>query len=198
MRKIKVKINGNSYNLLYAYTEDQKEKGLQEIVNLDPDEGMFFDYREDPQEELSFWMKDCGLYLDIIFVGEDDEVLSVQHGEPFSEEYLTEDNVYYVIELNQNSGVNKGDEVEIEEDFNNEEFPKNEMLVLNSDGSIQFKLQGGERIFSRVSSKNIIRKAKKALESQDDNDYKALGKYIFKELTAQDNRKEEYINTPEK
>jgi hypothetical protein len=143
-------------------------------------------------------MKDCGLYLDIIFVGEDDEVLSVQHGEPFSEEYLTEDNVYYVIELNQNSGVNKGDEVEIEEDFNNEEFPKNEMLVLNSDGSIQFKLQGGERIFSRVSSKNIIRKAKKALESQDDNDYKALGKYIFKELTAQDNRKEEYINTPEK
>ena len=54
MRKIKVKINGNSYNLLYAYTEDQKEKGLQEVVNLDPDEGMFFDYREDPQEELSF------------------------------------------------------------------------------------------------------------------------------------------------
>ena len=198
MRKIKVKINGNSYNLLYAYTEDQKEKGLQEVVNLDPDEGMFFDYREDPQEELSFWMKDCGLYLDIIFVGEDDEVLSVQHGEPFSEEYLTENNVYYVIELNQNSGVSEGDEVEIEEDFNNEEFPKNEMLVLNSDGSIQFKLQGGERIFSRVSSKNIIRKAKKALESQDDDDYKALGKYIFKELTAQDNRKEEYINTPEK
>lgn len=198
MKKIKIQINNKTYNLLYASTEEQKEKGLQEVTTLDPDEGMFFDYRDDPQEEVSFWMKDCGLYLDIIFVGEDDEVLSVKHGEPFSEEYLTENNVYYVIEVNQNSGIETGDEVEIEDDVKNTEYPKNEMFVLNSDGSIQFKLQGGERIFSRVSSKNIIKKAKKAAETQDDSDYKALGRYIFKELTAQDNRKEEYVDLPEK
>lgn len=198
MKKIKVQINNKTYNLLYAYTEEQKEKGLQEVTTLDPDEGMFFDYRDDPQSEVSFWMKDCGLYLDIIFVGEDDEVLSVQHGEPFSEEYLTEKNVYYVIEVNQNSGIETGDEVEIEDDIKNTEYPKNEMFVLNSDGSIQFKLQGGERIFSRVSSKNIIKKAKKALESKSDTDYKALGRYIFKELSAQESRPEEYVNAPDK
>lgn len=198
MKKIKLSINGKSYNLLYASTEEEKEKGLQGVTTLDPDEGMFFDYRNDPQEEVSFWMQDCGLYLDIIFVGEDDEVLSVQHGEPFSEEYLTENNVYYVIEINQNSGVEKGDEVEIEDDIRSMEYPKNEMFVLNSDGSIQFKLQGGERIFSRVSSKNIIKKAKKALESDNDTDYKALGRYIFKELSAQESRPEEYVEGPDK
>jgi hypothetical protein len=54
-------------------------------------------------------------------------------------------------------------------------------------------LLGGERIFSRKSTKVIIRKALKAYRSKEDKDYKALGKYVFKELKAQDGRKQEYV-----
>ena len=194
MDTIKVKINNKEYNLLYAKTEEEKENGLKDVEEMGPDEGMFFDYRFDPQEEISFWMKDTTIPLDIIFVGEDDKVLSVQKGIPLTEDYLTEHDVYYVIELNEDSGVKAGNEVEILDDAEFSDLPKSSLLVLNSDGTVQFDLGSGQnRIFSRISSKVIIRKAKKAYKSKSDADYKALGRYIFGELDRQSKRPEEYV-----
>lgn len=198
MDTIKVIINDKEYNLLWAKTEEEKENGLKDVEEMSEDEGMFFDYRDEPQEEISFWMQDTTIPLDIIFVGENDKVLSVQKGIPLTEDYLTEHNVYYVIELNEDSGVSVGDEVEIEEDSDLQDLPKNELLVLNSDGSVQFTLQGNERIFSRISSRVIIHKAKKAFKTQSDTDYKALGRYVFGELDRQTARPEEYVESPEK
>lgn len=198
MDKIKVIINDKEYELLLAKTEEEKENGLKDVEEMSDNEGMFFDYRDNPQDEISFWMQDTTIPLDIIFVGKDDTVLSVQKGVPLTEDYLTENNVYYVIELNEDSGVKVGDEVEIEEDSDLQDLHKNELLVLNSDGSVQFTLKGQERIFSRISSRVIIRKAKKAHRTQSDTDFKSLGRYVFNELTRQDNRPEEFVSTPEK
>lgn len=141
-------------------------------------------------------MKDTKIPLDVIFVGEDDEVSVVYEGEPDSEEPLEAEGVYYVIELNKDSNVYEGDEVEIEGDEEFSDLPKNEMCVLNGDGSVQFTLNGGERIFSRISTKVIIRKAKRAKRSKSDADYKALGKYIFGEMTRQDKREPQYVDRP--
>jgi hypothetical protein len=60
-------------------------------------------------------------------------------------------------------------------------------------------LQGGERIFSRINTRTLIRKAKRAYEHQEDNFdryCKALGKYMFKCIKTQDNRKPEYVQVP--
>lgn len=198
MDTIKVIISDKEYNLLYAKTEEEKENGLKDVEEMADDEGMFFDYRDDPQEEISFWMQDTTIPLDIIFVGKDDTVLSVQKGIPLTEDYLTEHDVYYVIELNEDSGVKPGNEVEIEEESDLTDLPKNQLLVLNDDGTVQFTLQGSERIFSRISSRVIIRKAKKAYRTKSDTDYKALGRYVFGELDRQESRPEEYVDTPEK
>ena len=60
-------------------------------------------------------------------------------------------------------------------------------------------LQGGERIFSRINTRTLIRKAKRAYEHKD-KDYdkycKALGKYMFKCIKIQDNREPEYVQVP--
>jgi hypothetical protein len=42
------------------------------------------------------------------------------------------------------------------------------------------ELWGNERIFSRKNTRVLIKKAKKADESKSDNDYKTLGRFIFK------------------
>ena len=109
MNKIQVTISNKNYDLLLAISEEEKEKGLQDVEEMDDNEGMFFDYRDDVQKEISFWMKDTYVPLDIIFVDESNKVISVQQGKPESEELLTEHNVAYVIEINQNSGVKSGD-----------------------------------------------------------------------------------------
>ena len=195
MNKINVKISNKEYELLLASSEEEKEAGLQNVEEMDSNEGMFFDYRNDIQEEISFWMKDTSLPLDIIFVGPDNKVISVKQGVPESEELLTENNVAYVIEVNKESGIQPGDLVE----FDNQEEQKDEfeqsgeLQILGSDGEVQAVLQGSERIFSIKNTKTLVSMAKRAYESQSDSDYKALGRKIFEYMKVQDEREPEYV-----
>ena len=70
------------------------------------------------------------------------------------------------------------------------------MKVLAPDGSTQMNLEGGERIISRKQTKILIKKAKKAKDSQSPNDFKSLGRYLFKVFKQQDNRDPEYVQNP--
>lgn len=207
---IEVQIGDKFYNLVVVETEEEKERGLMEIEELPENEGMLFDYSDEPQAELSFWMKNVDIPLDIVFINQEGIVISVKQGQPNSEEYITEDSEFIscVIELNANSGVKAGDKTDLFSEINNNEIEEedeneedthpelnvNRLYVYGSDGNVQAELQGGERIFSRKSSAVIIRKAKKAYASKEDKDYKALGRYIFKEMKAQDERPAEYVN----
>lgn len=205
---IDVTINDKTYHLLHLISEEDKERGLMDVESMESDEGALFDYSNEPQSELSFWMKDTTIPLDIIFVNERGIVISVKQGTPESEELLTESSefVAYVIELNANSGVKPGDQTSLgetieetdpDEDESLEDeypdLPTNHLVVYGPDGLPQGYLKGNERIFSIKSSKVIIRKAKRAYKSQSDTDYKALGRYVFKEMAAQDSRPAEYV-----
>ena len=153
---------------------------------------MLFVY--DEPQEVSFWMKNTSIPLDIIFINEDEEVISVRQGTPMSEESIVESEVQYVLEVNQNSGIKPGDEIDIEDEDDTDDLPK--MKVLAPDGTVQMELEGGERIVSRRETKILIKKAKKAYRSKNDKDYKALGRYIFKVFNKQDNRDPEYVDSP--
>lgn len=182
---INIKINNKTYKVKEAKTEEERAKGLQGVKELPEDEGMLFYF--DPPEDVQFWMQDTLIPLDIIFINEDQEVISVKEGVPNNESLIEESNVSYVLEVNSNSGIKQGDNLEFED-----EEPA--MKVLAPDGSTQYELWGGERIFSRTNTKILIKKAKKAENSQDDKDYKALGKYMFKCIKTQDTREPEYVS----
>lgn len=188
---MKIEIGDKEYNVEVARTEEEKIKGLQEKESLGENEGMLFIY--DEPQELAFWMKDTAIPLDIVFIDEDGEVISVQQGQPYDETLLEEDGVMYVLEVNQNSGIQPGDELDIEEDDDDKQPI---MKVLAPDGSTQMELEGGERIFSRKNTKTLIKMAKRAYSSELDKDYKALGKKVFKYLHIQDTNTPEYVDTP--
>ena len=202
---VDIDINGVTYHLLHLVTEEQKERGLMDVEELDEHEGALFDYSDEPQAEISFWMKDTTIPLLICFVNENGKVISVHQGTPMSEEPITESSefVAYVIEVDANENIHPGDQTSLgmkeeldEDDDIEDEHPElgvNKLYVYGSDGNVQATLQGGERIFSRKSTAVIIRKAKRAYVSKEDKDYKALGRYIFKEMDAQDNRDPEYV-----
>lgn len=195
METIKIKINNKTYDVLAARSEEEREQGLQDVVEMDDNEGCLFFHPE--VEDVDYWMKDTYIPLDLIFIDADKEVISVKHGEPESEDFISERGVKYVLELNENSGVETGDILEIdgEDDFSEDgvELEPNKMYIIGSDGTPQAELQGGERIFSRKSTRVILRKAKKASETKEDADYKSLGRYVFNELDAQTARKPQYV-----
>jgi hypothetical protein len=137
-------------------------------------------------------MKDTIIPLDIVFINDDLEVISVHKGEPNSEKPMTEDNVAFVLEVNTGSGIKQGDELDLSP---TSKIKTDKLLVLGPDGTPQMELEGGERIFSRANTKVLIRFAKKAYSSQNDNDYKALGKRVFKFLQTQETNEPEYVKS---
>jgi uncharacterized membrane protein (UPF0127 family) len=190
MERVRVSINDNDWFLRVAKTPEEREKGLQGVKKLRKSEGMLFIF--DEPQDVTFHMKNTHVPLDIIFVNEDDEVISVKRGIPESEDLITESDVLYVIEVRKGSGVEPGDAVDFEEDVDD----ITPMQILAPDGSVQYELQGGERIVSRRETKILIKKAKKAFESQSDSDFKSLGRYLFKVFKKQNNREPEYVKSP--
>ena len=183
-----IHIGDKEYNVKEAHTEEEKRKGLQRVTELPKNEGMLF-FFDEPQE-VSIWMQNTLIPLDIIFINEDDEVIKVVQGVPNDETPIVVQDTLYVLEVNVNSGIKEGDELEIEDDG-----PI--MKVLAQDGTSQMSLFGGERIFSRKNTVVLIRKAKKADKTKSENDLRALGRYMFKCIKGQDERPAEYVKSPE-
>jgi len=187
-------VGNKKYDVEVAENEEERMKGLQEVIEMDDDKGMLFIFPE-PQH-VDFWMKDTEIPLDIIFINSDLEVISVKQGEPMSEDFISEDNVQYVLEVNQNSGIEEGDDVILDYEEDDEEDEAAKMYVLGSDGQAQYELVGGERIFSRPNTKVLVSKAKKAYKTKSDSDYKALGRQVFKYLEKQNSNEPEYVESP--
>lgn len=199
---ITIEIGDREYKVREAKTEEERKQGLKEIESLPEDEGMLF-YMPDKKSQVVFTMEDMKFPLDIIFINQDDEVFDAAYNVPIDTEAVISDEdalpnqddyVKYVLEVNSNSGIQIGDELDIEDDEDNSTI---KMQVLAPDGSTQMLLEGGERIVSRKETKVLIKKAKKAYKSKSDRDYKALGKYMFKVLKGQDTREPEYVDAPE-
>lgn len=193
MKKAIVTIGNKTYKCKVAETEEQKQKGLMGVEELPSDEGMLFIWEEEGTQQM--WMKNCSIPLDQIAINDDEEVTIVYQAEPNNETLIPFTNAKYILEVNTNSGIKEGDEVEI--DFEDDE-DKYVMKVLAPDGSTQMNLQGGERIMSRKSTRQLIKWAKRAEAVKDNEDLytrycKRLGKIMFKELKAQDEREPEYV-----
>ena len=195
METTKVRVNNKEYLAYLAVSEEEKEVGLQDVEELERHAGgvedaMLFVY--DAPQHLDFWMKDCDLTLSIIFIDENKTVISNQKGLSNTEDFISADNAKYVLEVNYTEEIqpgnkvifNLGEELEMEPD---------KLYVLAEDGGIQGVVDPGVRIFSRTSTKVMIKKAKKADESKSDVDYKDLGRYVFGELDRQENRDPEWV-----
>ena len=108
-------INGINFKVKTVFSEKDIQKGM---MNRDFDNtfnGMFFMLRDG---EHCFWMKNCIVPLDIIFI-QDDEIVKIHHNCPpcFEEEcvnYCSSGN--YVLEVAggtcRNSDIKEGDFIE--------------------------------------------------------------------------------------
>ena len=197
MDKVLVCIGPKIYTCRIAKTEEQRRQGLMDVDYLAPDEGMLFEFSKEGTRE--FWMKNTPLELTQISINEDDEVEDVYQAIPNDETLIPFKNCKYLLEVNRTNDIKKGDDFDIDD---SDDLNKYVMKVLAPDGSTQMNLQGGERIFSRISTKKMIKQAKKANSVRDDEVLFEracckLGKICLKELYAQNHRDQEYVKVPE-
>lgn len=78
----------------------ERNEGLMDVNSLPEDKGMLFIFEK--QRELSFWMANTPLSLDIIFVNKDMQIVRIHHStSPFTEKNFKSDKpALYAVETN--------------------------------------------------------------------------------------------------
>lgn len=69
-----------------AQTEQQQSKGLMFVRHLAPNHGMIFPFS--PPQEVSFWMENTLIPLDIVFIREDHTIARITMAKPLDETLL--------------------------------------------------------------------------------------------------------------
>lgn len=189
-------VGDKEFDVAVADTPELRKEGLEPYSYLNEEEGMLFIFDEEVTEY--FTMKNCGIDLDIVFIDSDGEVIQISSVKAYDPEpVVCEEPYQFVLEVNINSGIELEDELEQEDDSLNDEEKefagnRNKLLVLDSEGNVQMKLSGGERIFSRICTRKMIKAAIQAYREDTDLAYRKVGRLVLKELDAQDNRQPEY------
>ena len=98
-----------------ARNQAEQARGLMFRTAMGDDEGMIFPY--DPPRNVSFWMKNTVIPLDIIYIGADGGILNIAKAVPYSEEPLPSAGAAKaVLEINGGRaaalGIKPGDRVE--------------------------------------------------------------------------------------
>lgn len=126
-----VVLNGHTVEMELAVTPVQRETGLMGREALADDEGMLFVMPdEDPfPAEIGFWMKDCLIPIDVIFINREGIITAIhemQPPEPGTPDhelpvYYSNGPVQFAIELRgglaAEIGLNVGDLIELRKDF---------------------------------------------------------------------------------
>ncbi|MVT08851.1 DUF192 domain-containing protein [Chitinophaga sp. ysch24] len=97
------KINNDTLRKIdveFATTDEERAQGLMDRKSMTDDQGMLFIFAK--AEEQSFWMKNTYISLDIIYLDEKKEIVSVQkYTTPLSEESLPSfKKAQYALEVN--------------------------------------------------------------------------------------------------
>ena len=191
-----IELGDQEFDVAVADTPEKRKEGLSNIKRIEEGEGMLFIF-DSPVSEY-FTMVDTAVDLDIIFIDEEGVTIEVKSVKGGDLNPVTCSSPYqFVLETKIHSGIRKGDELSVEDlDFSDEEkeqIHKSKMLVLNSDGDVQMKLVGGERIVSMIKTRQLIKAALKAYRTDNDSDYRRVGKIILTELNEQDERTPQYV-----
>ncbi len=126
-----VMLNDHIIQMELAVTPEQREQGLMGRESLADGEGMLFVMPdEDPfPTEVGFWMKDCLIPIDLIFISREgfiDSIHEMQPPEPDTPDheltvYYSNGPVQFAIELRgglaAEIGLNVGDSVDLRKDY---------------------------------------------------------------------------------
>ena len=96
-----------AFEVEIADTPENRARGLMFRTDLPEDRGMLFVFEQTRQ--VSFWMQNTPLPLDLVFIGEDGVVIETFAGEPFSTASIGPDEASrFVLELHEGTADEVG------------------------------------------------------------------------------------------
>jgi len=104
---VPMEIGNKTFRLEVADRTDSRTYGLMRRDSMPADHGMIFVF--DKEEQRGFWMKNCRIPLDIIFLDAGGKVVSVKQMKPYDLSSTPSDGpAQYAIELNKGAAEGAG------------------------------------------------------------------------------------------
>ena len=102
IKMIPLYIGPEKFTVEVADTYEKQLRGLMYRKTIPDDFGMLFIYGD--EDKRGFWMKNCFVHLDLIFMNSDKQVVDIIHNVPPCENepcetYISEKPAMYVLEL---------------------------------------------------------------------------------------------------
>jgi uncharacterized membrane protein (UPF0127 family) len=112
---VTMRVAGREIRVEVADDEAERARGLMDRESLPEDQGMLFVYPS--MRQLSFWMKNTRIPLDIAFIDDGLLIVDIQQMEPENEElHTSRQPAMYALEMDlgwfEANGVKTGDRVE--------------------------------------------------------------------------------------
>ena len=113
--EVRIRVGGHPVTVEVADDEAKRQRGLMFRESLPEDHGMLFVY--DSERQLSFWMRNTLIPLDVAFIDAGGRIVDIQQMEPMTDEtHTTRAPAMYALEMNRGwfaeHGVEVGDTVE--------------------------------------------------------------------------------------
>ena len=190
---MKIKIGNKEFEVIVSTNDEESVIGLSQTESLPKGEG--FAMKFDGTEIIPINMEGMQFPIDIIF-SLNGIITKVVTANPGDDEVFIKKPSDLIVEVNagEADGIKSKDAISFVGKKNEDgtvEMAEGGLKivgnrqVLDEDGKNQMNLKGGERIFSRVSTKKMFELAKA-------KEYKKLGRYVIKEIWKQDERPVEY------
>lgn len=118
MKTQQIYIGKAKLNVQVARTGREQAQGLQNVNNLDKDEGMLFSYAQ--TKNLAFWMKDTTIPLSIAFIDENKKIIQIEDMMPLSDKSVkSNEPAMYALEVNKgwfkDNGISVGDLIKMKD-----------------------------------------------------------------------------------
>lgn len=118
-----VEIGDNKIDVIIADEQKEWTEGLQNVVSMSENSGMLFVFPE--AKEVTFWMKDTRIPLDMIFIDENKVIQFIRKNVPPCStepcQTYAHSNIKYVLEVNggfaDKNNIKTGEKVENIESF---------------------------------------------------------------------------------
>ncbi len=192
-KKIKLKVGDTTFKVIISESDEQSRIGLSQTAQLPKQEGFVMKF--DGNSIIPISMEGMNFPIDIVF-SLNGKVTKIVTAQPNSADIIINKPSDLILEVNAGEATNI--RVKDEVTFIGEKNEDGTVLmaeggldvighrqVLDENGQNQMNLKGGERIFSRVSTKRMFELAK-------NKEYRKLGRYALKEINAQDERPTQY------
>jgi uncharacterized membrane protein (UPF0127 family) len=193
MNQFELDFDNLSLSIAVADTEELRNVGLSGVSNVDG--GMLFVFPYVGSHRM--WMRDTQVPLRIYFVNQTGIITEFEDGRPENDALLgSRSDTKYVLEVPSKiataADILPGDEIQIPEEFKEaQDFGESPSAVLlDQFGNEQIDVMGGERVFSRKSTAEMVSLAKKA---KDETSFIKLGKLVVDEINKQESLGTQYV-----